>query len=188
MDDNSTNSNTMEDMLGKLEGSLQLAREALQQVGASNAYLSEMIGEMDLVEQAIRRLDELVHSFLARIRSITTLTASVREISAQTNLLALNAAIEAARAGEQGRGFAVVADEVKKLAERSNKAAREIEGIAQGVADMDSEVQAGIADGFQHLAQEQAALEAVVDVLGNANAAARATEKNLTALLSGLNV
>ena len=80
----------------------------------------------------------------------------IEEIARQTNLLALNAAIEAARAGEHGRGFAVVAAEVRKLAERSQAAAAEINRLSVSsveVAETAGRMLSNIVPGIQRTAE-----------------------------------
>ncbi|HEX9777780.1 MAG TPA: methyl-accepting chemotaxis protein [Geopsychrobacteraceae bacterium] len=83
-----------------------------------------------------RKGGEAVEETLAAMRNIAAKILIVEEISRQTNLLALNAAIEAARAGEHGKGFAVVAAEVRKLAERSQTAAAEINDLSRSSVDV----------------------------------------------------
>ena len=82
-----------------------------------------------------------VREMVGAMRTIVEKTAIIEDIARQTNLLALNAAIEAARAGESGKGFAVVASEVRKLAERSQKAAGEINEVSG--ASLEKAVAAG---------------------------------------------
>ena len=79
---------------------------------------------------------EAVNATVSAMKEIADKIMIIEEIARQTNLLALNAAIEAARAGEHGKGFAVVAAEVRKLAERSQKAAGEINDLSTSSVDV----------------------------------------------------
>jgi methyl-accepting chemotaxis protein len=95
---------------------------------ADNALQTEKIA----IQAAQNAQDggDAVNETLTAMKQIAEKIMIIEEIARQTNLLALNAAIEAARAGEHGKGFAVVAAEVRKLAERSQSAAGEINDLS----------------------------------------------------------
>jgi methyl-accepting chemotaxis protein len=95
---------------------------------ADNAQETEKIAFKSATDAA--ESGKAVNEAVAAMKVIAGKISIIEEIARQTNLLALNAAIEAARAGEHGKGFAVVAAEVRKLAERSQVAAREISTLS----------------------------------------------------------
>jgi methyl-accepting chemotaxis protein len=99
------------------------------QQNTDNAQQTEKIALQ--ASEDIREGNQAVTQTVESMKTIAEKITIIGEIARQTNLLALNAAVEAARAGEHGKGFAVVASEVRKLAERSQLAANEIDVLSK---------------------------------------------------------
>ena len=122
--------------------SVEETTSSLEEINTSIARNATSSREMEqMALKGVKDADEsakAIQQMLAVMKTIADKVSIIEEIANQTNLLALNAAIEAARAGEHGRGFNVVATEVRKLAERSQAAAKEITrltGSSQEVAE-----------------------------------------------------
>ena len=164
----------------------ELSAAARDKTSEGNESLSSMIGEIDLIEEAVSDIERHVDAFIGDTRSITEMTRQVKDIADQTNLLALNAAIEAARAGEQGRGFAVVADEVRKLAEKSAHAAAEIDTVTHALGGKSADVEGAIRRGRESLRAGQENMETVAIVLSEASSSVARTSAGMEAITSSV--
>jgi methyl-accepting chemotaxis protein len=99
------------------------------QQNTDNAQQTEKIALK--ATEGIENVSKASNATLKFMQEIADKISIIGEISRETNILALNAAVEAARAGEHGKGFAVVAAEVRKLAERSQISAVEIDELTK---------------------------------------------------------
>lgn len=131
----SASSQTLSQGANEQAASIEELSSSIEELASTIKQNSDNTYEADALAKRVAENAEgsgkAVEQTLRSMTDIASKISIIEEIARQTNLLALNAAIEAARAGEAGKGFAVVASEVRKLAERSAKAAREINELSE---------------------------------------------------------
>ena len=117
---------------GEVERMAENIRQSAENASKTEKTAIRAAGEARLSGETVDKSVEAMGTIADRI-------GIIQEIARQTDLLALNAAVEAARAGSHGKGFAVVASEVRKLAERSQTAAREISELSSSTLEVSGE-------------------------------------------------
>lgn len=122
----STQASSIEEISSTME---EIASIVEMNAGNSQKTNESTLKTIDAIKEGNKSTEESIKA----MKEVTDKVGLINDIAFQTNILALNAAVEASHAGDAGKGFAVVANEVKKLAERSNQAAREIVEVTKKV-------------------------------------------------------
>ena len=147
------------------ESVARYAAETLRHAEDGRSAVATSVAAMDAIAERVNSIATRALSLGEKGQEIGRILVVIDDLADQTNLLALNAAIEAARAGEHGRGFAVVASEVRKLAERSQESAGQIQAIVTQIQAETSATILASEEGAKEVHHGAALAREVVDAL-----------------------
>lgn len=120
---------SLEEIINHAENSSDSSSHVVTVAEEGRSLMQSAGDKMNGIKMSVNALAEAVEDLDAYSEKIKGIVVVIAGFAERTKILALNATIEAARAGETGKGFAVVAGEVSKLANKSEEAAKEIDGL-----------------------------------------------------------
>lgn len=168
------NKEAVQEMSQQMTETVQSVLVSLSQFQFATSHLNgaatSLSGQADLIQN--------------RNTEIQSMGGLISDVASQTKMLGLNAAIEAARAGEEGRGFSVVASEIRRLSERTSASARQISAATNALHDSVSHITTHVADVFERVQEETAAIETLAQAIDQL----AATADRLTALAQTIRI
>lgn len=150
---------SLNDLGNIAQDTAQYSQRVAQAAEEGQQAVQQAINQMTVLHHMVEGLAADTGGLGYKIEDINKFVQLIGDIADQTNLLALNAAIEAARAGEHGQGFSVVAQEVRKLADRSNQAARDVKQIIKEISEQSENVICSMDAGLNEVKTGRALIE-----------------------------
>lgn len=163
------NAGVITEAIGNVQGSANglnnLADRMRNASESSSASLQNFHVSSESMTDKIVDIADKISATQNAVADINARVEGISGIAAQTNLLSLNASIEAARAGDAGKGFAVVAEEIRKLADDSEKLAKEIHEVMGTLLDESTSAVKAANEIIEENKSQQAALAETIDAV-----------------------
>ncbi|HOV13538.1 MAG TPA: methyl-accepting chemotaxis protein [Spirochaetota bacterium] len=126
-DISSNEASSIEEISSTLTESAASIKSISSNTRISSSKLSEGAEKAKIGFSLIDKMIDSMEAISHHSKNIQNSLEFIYDITEETDMLALNASIEAARAGSYGKGFSVVAAEIRKLAEKSQTTAKDID-------------------------------------------------------------